>query len=301
MATVAVWTSGLGLGGSVALELSAGAGRLGREVCEEATELLPARSGSMRARPRPSETMVSRVPSTGMEVTRAEDLSAIPPLLMDGDEEEVSVVEDEAGELSPGKLGGPGWEAEWGLAMLSECRGERDTIEEGLGVAVKQSTGLVEFAIGFDAHNGFGIVVGRGEFVGKYLRGEVGAVPALSAQAAEFGLEAGIDEVNGELSGGDVGGDEDQGDEEDGGGETDEKVGQDELVAEAPEHTLAREPPEKWNTHGDERNSDEYLDDAKEGSETTGNPTAKDVEDAEPKAEPEDGSGEACRQPREDS
>ena len=62
-----------------------------------------------------------------------------------------------------------------------------------------------------------------------------------------------------ELAGGDVGGDEHQRDGEDDGSEADKKVGEDQLVAQAPEHATAYLPPEDRDGEHGESDATEDL------------------------------------------
>ncbi len=100
----------------------------------------------------------------------------------------------------------------------------------------------------------------------------IGAVFVFGLDLAEFGLQAGVGEVDGELAGGDVGHDGHERDEENYGCEADEEIGEDELVAQAPQHVLAHETPDERHRDADERDADEDLHDAEKGSDATGNP-----------------------------
>ncbi len=120
-------------------------------------------------------------------------------------------------------------------------------------------------------------------------------VGVFGAEPIELALDAGIGEVDGELAGGDVGGDEDEGDEEDGGGEADEQVGEDELAAEAPQHAFADLPPEHGDGQKGEREGGEDLKHARKGADGAGDETHE-PEETEPDGEPEDGSVEAARE-----
>ena len=116
-------------------------------------EVLPARSGSILASPNPSAIMVSTARSMGRLVTRLKMRAVGPFLLMERDEIELVAIEDETGEASAGKLGGPGGQAEGSFAAGGggggELRGYGRAVDEGMSFAMKLHAGEIEIGGAF--------------------------------------------------------------------------------------------------------------------------------------------------------
>ncbi len=102
--------------------------------------------------------------------------------------------------------------------------------------------------------------------------------------------------MDGKLSGSHIRKDPRQGQEQHHGRESHQEIGQRQLVAQAPEHVFPHQPPEQWKHNGDQRDSDEELQEAEEGPEASGNLPCEE-EDAEPGAKPEGRPGKTGRQP----
>ena len=123
-----------------------------------------------------------------------------------------------------------------------------------------------------------------------------GAMIVLQLDLAEFGLQAGVGEMNGKLARGYICHNRDERDEENDWRQTDEKVGEDELVAQAPEHVLPDKTPCQGQRDADEGQADEELHEREECPDGSWNPAAEE-KGSEPYREPEYSSGEPCRQP----
>ena len=202
-------------------------------------------------------------------------------MLMDGDEVEVGTIENDTAKADGWKAGGPGREAERRPGAGGDViGGERDAVDEGGEPGVEARVARVlavggvvaEGVIDGDGIDGGGIDgCGTGSFAvrakcgGAIRCGREHAVfeaGVLGAEPVELALDAGVREVDGELAGGDVGGDEDQGDEEDDGSDADEEVSEDELIAEAPQQAAADLPPENGDGEHGEGDAIEDLEDA---------------------------------------
>src|SRR5580704_15666926 len=130
----------------------------------------------------------------------------------------------------------------------------------------------------------------------QILHDSLGTMFVLDADLAEFGLQPGIGEMDGELSSIYISHHRYQGHEQDHGRQADQQVGEHQFVAQAPQHVLPHQPPEQRKRNADQGDADKYLQNAEEGPEASGNLPRQEKE-AEPDAKPECRPGKACRQP----
>jgi hypothetical protein len=182
-------------------------------------------------------------------------------LLLHGDQVELAAIDHHPAKPSMRQPHSPGGQAQ--TISMAETGGVFDG-----GRAVQKR--LHAFA-GRDLVGGRGGPLCNGYLVGARLdalRGRVrvqnmhdagGAHGVADGHLVQLRLHPRIGQMDGELSGGDVGQDGHQGDKEHNRGEPDEQVGKDQLVAQAPQHVPGDQPPQQRHRDADDGDADKHL------------------------------------------